>query len=263
MTFTHLYNRGINLLRNNLGKILIVGASTTLFLGYDSYKFRKETCPYENNYISKRTEKCTFTQNEKYQNNIYSSIMRPLRLIKDHFWIDDIHHKLIKGVDSENVIRLHNYYNFLTDYQYSNDLINKVYKNHIRPTNDYIIEELIRCNKTYDYNEQKNDYNEQKNEFKIEGIVQDVNTHYDNLLKILKVNMSTFKCSFDLVRELLLSELNQKYVHDLDPVLFRWLIYQARLNNDEIMINKLKENVGRLPFSFIDLNYLDDPFRYR
>ncbi len=243
--------------RNILSKSYKIGifGGVGLAMVYDSYLFRKQTCPYENNYISNRNEKCTFTQNEKYQNNIYSSIMRPLRLIKDYFWIDDIHHKLIEGIDSENVIRLHNYYNFLRDYQYSDNLLYKIYNNHIQPTNDFHVEELIRCNKTYDTIEAID-------EFKILGI-RDVNFHYNSILSVLNRNISISKCSIDLLRELLLSELNQKYVHDLDPHLLKQLIYQAGSYNDEIMINVLKENIERLPFSFIDLNNLDDPFTYR
>jgi len=143
MTFIHLYNRGINLLRNKLGKTLIVGASTTLFLGYDSYKFRKETSPIQCGIYLYPDEDI------KYDNSsIYSQIMKPIRTIKDCIWIDEIHEALIKDNTLNDLCQITSktYRKFLLDFPYPKETYNKEVLNCWYISRKWMFEEIFRLN---------------------------------------------------------------------------------------------------------------------
>lgn len=240
------------ILRNILSKYrngLCIGVGASLGLAYDSYKFRKETSPDKNNYIIKPSEIfSTDAPVERYTHNIYSRIMWPFRLIKDHFWINDIHRKLIKGVDG-NIIRESNYKNFLEDFPYSDDVTYRVlYDYTIKPADSWIAVQLINRGLTH------NDYNKQTND----------NVYY-KMIEYLKTN---YKKEYDvkLAQELLRVELYYKSASDIEKNsdILDWCFYQSTTFNKSILdvlddlpyeiINKIPDN---LKTKIFDAEYLD------
>jgi len=158
MTFIHLYNRGINLLRNNLGKTLIVG-NTTLFLGYDSYKFRKETSPKNaidmksieeqiSDFVKYKISKGTYKPDKLYitydNNSTYSQFMKPIRKIKDYNWINKIHQSLIEyNHDMGYRINRTIYKKFLSDFPYQDNIYyNKVFLDSNKVSEQWLIDEF-------------------------------------------------------------------------------------------------------------------------
>jgi len=230
--------------------IISTGLGVGLAMVYDSYIFRKETCPYKNNYICNPDKYNIKTIHEKYQNNIYSSIMYPFRLIKDHYWIKDIHHKLIRGIDSDNIIRNNNYNNFLTDYPYPDKLLEKVFNhryglggpNYIKPRADWVVEVLINNNRKayFDYKNKLSDDN------------------YSEMVEYLETNC-TNKCNSTLVMELLWVELNYKSKHVIDPHIVLWCLSQSILYDDNILniIDDMSdEMIDKIPNHLYNLSFI-------
>lgn len=100
----------------------ITGISVAGFLIGDSVVFAKQTMPSRN---------CSVVNNDKYTESSYSTFMKPIRKVKDYFWIKYIHNKLIDSIYNGGVSRS-NYNEFINDFKFN------------EKTTDYIIEKIIK-----------------------------------------------------------------------------------------------------------------------
>lgn len=132
MAFSQSCRRGIKLIRNNVNKILI--GNTALILGHDSYIFRKETT----------AEKISGTI--KYNNcSLYSQIMKPIRKIKDYYWINKIHQHLME--DEEYIVNGKMYTHFLSDFPHQIKIYNETYCHYDPNFTRYILQNELKKNK--------------------------------------------------------------------------------------------------------------------
>lgn len=140
--FFKLYQRCVGSIRNNLGKTLILG-NTTLFLGYDSYIFRKETSPQ------------TAHDGIKYnKNSMYSQLMKPIRYIKDCFWINNIHIMLLTNSKKSHMNR-ENYSTFLSHFPYQEEIYNNLTHHSVNVSKTWLINEFKYLNMSPDANYKK------------------------------------------------------------------------------------------------------------
>jgi hypothetical protein len=140
--FLKLFQRFYDSIGNNLGKTLILG-NTTLFLGCDSCIFRKQTSPQ------------TARDSVKYNNNsIYSQFMRPIRNIKDCFWINHIHMMLLTN-NERTCMNRENYSKFLSHFPYQEEIYNNLTDYSVKVSKKWLIDEFNYLNISPHANHQK------------------------------------------------------------------------------------------------------------
>ena len=136
MTFKNFCKTAINYVKSNMGKTLIV-SHVGAFMAYDSFVFRTQTSPY----IYSKNPKTP----EKYDSDsLYSTIMIPVREIKDYFWINSIHYALLKssyGTDDIEITR-DQYSNFLKHYPYPEKRMKDIRKGLFYPSTTWIVKEF-------------------------------------------------------------------------------------------------------------------------
>lgn len=107
--------------RNPKTTVALAGGS--IFLGMDSFHFRRQV------------------RKENYQSNEYNKIMKPIRKVKDYFWINNIHRRLIEG-------DIRGRGNFLEDYPYSEKQWKEALENYYRKTSpEWLCNEFIELDK--------------------------------------------------------------------------------------------------------------------
>uniref|UniRef100_A0A6C0E978 Uncharacterized protein n=1 Tax=viral metagenome TaxID=1070528 RepID=A0A6C0E978_9ZZZZ len=136
MTFKNFCKTAINYVKSNMGKTLLV-SHVSAFMAYDSFVFRTQTSPY----IYSKNPKTP----EKYDSDsLYSTIMIPVREIKDYFWINSIHYGLLKssyGKDDIEITR-DQYSNFLKHYPYPEKRMKDIRKGLFYPSTTWIVKEF-------------------------------------------------------------------------------------------------------------------------
>jgi len=244
-------------------KIPIISGFILGFNIYDSYIFRKETCPYKNNYIiSQDYYDFGYQQDKKeiYQNTTFSQFMKPFRQIKNYFWIKSIHNKLIYGLEDNKIIKTSQYENFLRDYPYSDDLIyTSLYKN-----------------SNYENNINQTDYKKPRKEWLFEELLRKNNcfANKDNLMSYID-KLEFVKYPRELVKKVLWNELFYKSDEEIqkNDNILKWCFEQIFFdspndNEDQITIfdifKKLSEyDIDKIPYYFYDLKYLEDNIRIK
>uniref|UniRef100_A0A6C0E9V1 Uncharacterized protein n=1 Tax=viral metagenome TaxID=1070528 RepID=A0A6C0E9V1_9ZZZZ len=120
----------------NTKKVVISGAGVgASLMAYDSFVFMKQTAISEEYGID-------FRKYTTCEESFYSYIMRPIRNIKDFFWINDIHHKLIKGkldhYDGKYRSFAKHEYTFLNDYPYPKRFLDAIECGSLNPREEWL-----------------------------------------------------------------------------------------------------------------------------
>jgi hypothetical protein len=243
-----MFRNFINYCKNNSGKTLIAG-HVGLFMGYDSYVFRKQTSP---EIYLKNPE-----MSEKYnRHSAYSVIMRPIRLCKDHFWIQNIHRTLAEGYCTASTnekfeyeltvheVSRNKYSKFLKDFPYSENYLNNIYTGKVNPITSWLVDEF------YAYDPDDDDDEISKKEM--------------NILKAFGIYKSghAYK-NPEFVSKLLSSELEKKETLG-DNRIINWCLRQQIENPRAPILSKISDELlNKLPMGFFNPDNVLTSFDHR
>jgi hypothetical protein len=114
-----------------------VGVSAVGFM-IDSWFFKQQTDPRKNTLMGyKYSEDYRIPYNHE---SLYSKMMRPLRIIKDSRWIEQVHRQII----TENIMIEH-YESFNRDFPYSEQILNDISIGKLLPSTNWFNYQIKSC----------------------------------------------------------------------------------------------------------------------
>jgi hypothetical protein len=226
------YIKNINTKNINTKKVVISGAGVgASLMAYDSFVFMKQTAISEEYGID-------FRKYQTCEESFYSYIMRPIRNIKDFFWINDIHHKLIKGkldhYDGKYRSFAKHEYTFLNDYPYPKRFLDDIEYGSLNPREEWLIDVFF---KEFEKNT-KNDV-DYRNLYTTKQL---------QILDIFSKNPEHYKSNFSFV-ERLLCYGTQKYKEQ--PVYFNtieWCLSKAIEFPEHVYLSG--DTISKLPSKY-------------
>jgi hypothetical protein len=246
-----MFKNFINYVKNNSGKALIT-SNVVLFMGFDSYVFRKQTSPEI--YVKER-----WTPEKYNRYSTYSILMKPFRIVKDHFWIQHIHRTLAEGYNktvrndegiivsklSDYGISRDKYSKFLQDFPYSENYLNEIYTGKIYPITSWIVDEF------YAYDPDDNDEHERtKNQMKL--------LQTFGFYKSGHASKNPYFVSNLLTNELRKTETLR------NNIIINWCLSQQIENPRASILSKIKEELlSKLPIGFFNPENVLTSFHHR